>query len=178
MMPSSACPNVPIESCSEYYPIERSSRRVSSVSIYKVKRTNYNILLGGSHLLLPHWGRDKMVDILKRIFFNENVWISIKIWLKFVTKGPINKISALVQIMVWRRPGDKPLSEAMLISLPTHRCVTRPQWVKKNLREITTHSVCIFCLWYIFNNNPMMDGWISRVINASGKLLKGNYQKF
>ena len=34
--------------------------------------------------------------ILKRIFFNENVWISIKISLKFVPKGPINKITALV----------------------------------------------------------------------------------
>ena len=25
----------------------------------------------------------------------------------FVPKGPINNISALVQIMAWRRPGDK-----------------------------------------------------------------------
>ena len=68
-------------------------------------------------------------DILKRIFFNENVWISIKISLKFVPKGPINNIPALVQIMVWRRSGDKPLSEPMMDSLPTHICVTRPQWV-------------------------------------------------
>ena len=54
--------------------------------------------------------------ILKRIFFNENVWISIKISLKFVPKGPINTISALVQMMAWRRPGDKPLSEPMIVS--------------------------------------------------------------
>ena len=32
--------------------------------------------------------------------------------------------------MVWRRPGDKPLSEPMMVSLMTHICVTRPQWVK------------------------------------------------
>ena len=32
--------------------------------------------------------------------------------------------------MAWRRPGDKPLSEPRMISLPTHICVTRPQWVK------------------------------------------------
>ena len=32
--------------------------------------------------------------------------------------------------MAWRRPGDKPLSEAMMESLLTHICVTRPQWVK------------------------------------------------
>ena len=32
--------------------------------------------------------------------------------------------------MAWRRPGDKPLSEPMMVRLPTHICVTRPQWVK------------------------------------------------
>ena len=50
-------------------------------------------------------------DIFKCIFLNEKVWISIKISLKFVPKGPINNIPTLVQIMAWRRPGDKPLSE-------------------------------------------------------------------
>ena len=62
-------------------------------------------------------------------FFNENVWISIKISLKFVADGPINNIPALVQIMAWRQQGAKPLSEAMMVRLPTHICVTRPQWV-------------------------------------------------
>ena len=50
-------------------------------------------------------------DIFKGIFLNENVWILIKISLKFVPKGPINNIPALVQMMAWRRIGDKPLSE-------------------------------------------------------------------
>ena len=76
-------------------------------------------------------GRHFADDILKCIFVNENVWIPIKISLKFVPKGPINNIWALVQIKAWRRPGDKPLSEPMMISLPTHICVTRPQWVKR-----------------------------------------------
>ena len=31
--------------------------------------------------------------------------------------------------MAWRRPGDKPLSEPMMVSLVTHICVTRPQRV-------------------------------------------------
>ena len=35
-------------------------------------------------------------DIFKRIFFNENIRISIKISLKFVPEGPINNIPALV----------------------------------------------------------------------------------
>ena len=74
-------------------------------------------------------GRHFEDDIFKCIFLNENVWFLNKISLKFVPKGPINNIPALVQIMAWRRPGDKPLSEPMMISLPTHKCVTRPQWV-------------------------------------------------
>ena len=69
-------------------------------------------------------------DIFKRIFFNENIRILIKISLKIVAKGPINNIPALLQIMAWRQPGDKPLSDPMMARLPTHICVTRPQWVK------------------------------------------------
>ena len=34
-----------------------------------------------------------------------------KLSLKFVSKGPINNIPALIQIMAWRQWGDKPLSE-------------------------------------------------------------------
>ena len=70
-------------------------------------------------------------DTFKHIFLNENVRISIKISLNFAPKGPINNNPALVQIMAWRRPGDKPLSEPMMVSLLTHICVTRPQWVKQ-----------------------------------------------
>ena len=71
-------------------------------------------------------------NTLKRIFLTENVSISIKISLKFVRKGSVNNIAALFQIMAWRLPEDKPLSEPMVASLPTHICVTWPQWVKKN----------------------------------------------
>ena len=83
---------------------------------------------------LTHWGRDKngqhyANDIFKWIFLNENVWFPIKISLKFVPKGLINNIPALVQIMAWRRPGDKTLSEPMMVILSTHICVTLPQWV-------------------------------------------------
>ena len=50
-------------------------------------------------------------NTFKRIFFSENVRISIKISLKFVPKGPINNIPALVQIMakikaiIWTNDG-------------------------------------------------------------------------
>ena len=74
-------------------------------------------------------GRHFADNIFKCIFLNENAWIRIKISLKFVPQGPINNIPALVQIMAWRRPGDKPLSGPIMVGLPTHICVTRPQWV-------------------------------------------------
>ena len=45
----------------------------------------------------------------------------------FVPKVQINNIPALAKIMAWRRQGDKPLSEPVMVSLPTHICVIRPQ---------------------------------------------------
>ena len=76
-------------------------------------------------------GRHFADDIFKRIFLNQNVWIPIETSLKFVPKGSINNNPALFQIMAWRRPGDKSLSEPIMASLLlTHICVTRPQWVK------------------------------------------------
>ena len=82
-------------------------------------------------------GRHFPDDIFKCISLNENVWISIKISLNFVPRGPINNIPALVQIMAWRRPGDKPLSEPMMVCLLTHICVTRPQWVMSHIMTCT-----------------------------------------
>ena len=68
-------------------------------------------------------------DIFTCIYFNENCCILIIFSLKYARKGPIDNNPALVQSMAWRRSGDKPLAEPMMISLPTHICVTRPQWV-------------------------------------------------
>ena len=66
-------------------------------------------------------------NISKCNFLKENVYILIRISLKFVPKGPIINNPALVYIMAWRRPCDKPLSEPMMVSLSTHICVTRAQ---------------------------------------------------
>ena len=87
-------------------------------------------------------GRHFTDDILKYIFLNEIVWIPTEISLKSVPKDPINNIPALVYIMAWRRPGDKPLYEAMMVTLPTHICVARPQWVK----VVTNKNP--HCRWY------------------------------
>ena len=47
-------------------------------------------------------------------FVNEKFSISIQILFNFVRKCPIDKKWALVQVMAWRRTGDKPLPEQML----------------------------------------------------------------
>ena len=89
---------------------------------------------------LTHWGRDKMAVISQTILSNAFSWMKIlefrlKISLKFVPESPINNIPPLVQIMAWRRPGDKPLTEPMVVRLLTHICVTRPQWVNTSGAE-------------------------------------------
>ena len=108
------------------------------------KATNYHQSQCWSRLMSPygitrpHWvntwrprqhGRHFADDTFKHTFLNENVRIPIKNSLKFVRKGPINNIPALAQIMAWRQSGDMQLPEPMVAKLPTHICVTRPQWI-------------------------------------------------
>ena len=111
---------------------------ISEVTITDIRKTN------NSSFTLPHLcvrgqrnpffntlrprqnGRHFSDDMFKCIFLDENVWIPIEISLKFVPKCLINNNPALFQIMAWRRPGDKPLSETMMVSSLTHICVTRP----------------------------------------------------
>ena len=85
----------------------------------------------GLNTLRPRQNGRHIPDGINKCFFlNENVKIPIEISMKCVPKDQINNISALVQIMAWRRLCDKPLSEPMLVNLLTHICVTWPQWVK------------------------------------------------
>ena len=96
-------------------------------------------------------GRHFPDDNFKRIFLYENVRISIKISMMFVPKAPINNCPPLVQMMAWRRPGDNPLSEPMMVRLLTHICVTRPQWVKDIVLETLcwSHVLGIECIKFI-----------------------------
>ena len=69
--------------------------------------------------LLTHLSLVKMATILvdsifKCIFLNENDKIPIQISLKLVPRSPIDNKPALVQVMAWRRTGDKPLPEPMM----------------------------------------------------------------
>ena len=106
-------------------------------------------------------GRHFADAIFKCIFLNENAWISLEISLKFVPKIQINNIPALVQIMAWRRPGDKPLSEPMMVSLLTHICVTRPQWVDSTLAPISMGRIrCAVTI----NYSVLTDRWFEKLI--------------
>ena len=60
-------------------------------------------------------GRHFAEKKIKCFLLNENVSIPINISLTFVPNGPVDNIPALVQLMAWCRPGDKPLSETMML---------------------------------------------------------------
>ena len=66
------------------------------------------------HVLLGQDGRHFADDISICIFVNKKLSNLIEISLRFVPKGPIDNIPALVKIMAWHRMGDKPLSVSML----------------------------------------------------------------
>ena len=82
-------------------------------------------------------GRNRGRRHFKWIFLYDNVWISIKISLKFVSKGSINNGGALVQIMAWRRTVDKPLSGPMVSRFTD----TLPQWVKRGWIFAKIHTI-------------------------------------
>ena len=70
------------------------------------------------------------VNIFKCIFLNGDVWIWLKFHWSLFLRVQWRIFLALVQIMAWCWPGDKPLSEAMMVRLLTYICVTWPQWVQ------------------------------------------------
>ena len=97
----------------------------------------------GFNTLRPRRNRRHFADdIFRCIFLNEYERISLRFSLKFVPKVRINNIPSLVQIMAWRRPGDKPLSEPMMVSLLTHICVIL------GLNELIVVYVIFYkCVW-------------------------------
>ena len=86
-------------------------------------RVNVDMSARNRHFQTNYW----CITILNWIFMDENIWISTEMSLKFVPMGQINNSQSLVQILAWRRSGDKPLSETMMVNLLTHICVTRLQ---------------------------------------------------
>ena len=113
-----------------------------------VKISLFNILRPWQH------GHDFADDTFKCIFLNENICILLKMSLKFVPKSPINNIPALVQIMAWRWPGDKPLSEPMMVRSLMHICITWPQWVNISSLNSIWYSSYIMPDFYLGKQKP------------------------
>ena len=135
------------------------------VYIFSMPWVGNNIVTTFNTLKPRQDGRHFPDDIFICIFLNKNEWHSIKISLKFVPRVAINNFPALVQTMAWRRPGDKPLSEPMMVVLPTHICVTRPQWVQGTLMMIH-FNICHVCLKIIsfqFMVNSLLEMFLSRL---------------
>ena len=85
-------------------------------------RAHYDIIV---MMRITHWeNRGRMSSFHRRHFQMQ------KFSLKFVRIGSIKNTPALVQIVAWRRTGDKPLFESMAAYLGTQICFTLPQWVK------------------------------------------------
>ena len=86
--------------------------------------------------------------------------------------SPVNDIPALVQIMSWHRPGDKSLSEPVMVSLLAHIRVTRPEWVNLNEShyEVPSHHLnhCRHIVNYILRNFSGILIWIDRFLWKNG----------
>ena len=89
----------------------------------------FTLLYTDTHTRFTHWGRDKLATIFQTTFLNA-------FFTEVCSQWSNHNIPALVLIMARRRPGDKPLSEPMVVGLLTHICATRPQWVKPHIWTI------------------------------------------
>ena len=106
-----------------------------------------------------HWGQNghHYADNIFKCIFSNITCISINISLKFVPKGQFYNIPSLVQTMAWRWPGDKPLSEPMMVRLLKHICITRPKWVNS---LATTDAIWWLRIWVNVGsgNGSLLDG--------------------
>ena len=67
-----------------------------------------------THLPVDNMAAILAYDIFNGIFLNKNEIIPIQISLKYVSRSQISNKPGLVQVMAWRRTGDKPLPILMM----------------------------------------------------------------
>ena len=116
-------------------------------------------------------------DSFKCIFLNESVWILLTISL-FVPKVRINNIPAFVQIMAWRHPGDKPLSESVMISLSMHIFVGLNEFTHWPLRDVEVIFQTHYANWYLGHSHckdTLRYAYISHIHTPIYILLKTNF---
>ena len=103
---------------------------------------------------LTHWLRDKIAVIFQTTFSKVFSWMTMyefRLTFHRICSQMSNyQYSSMGQIMAWRRPGDKPLSEPMMVSLLIHICVTRPQRVKRTMgfQCVWSHVIWVFIAQY------------------------------
>ena len=94
-----------------------------------------------------YWGWDKMAAILQTTV--STTFSSMKIhgllrkfnwYLLLIVQLTVCQ-HCFRQIMTWRRSGDKPLAEPMMVWLQTHIYVTRPLWVKSYRQDLSPHNI-------------------------------------
>ena len=120
----------------------------------KRQQQNKNQIWFHKRYPIPYAHRQAMSYVLW-FFLKEN-------WPRYDTLRPrqMDNIPALVQIMAWRRLGDKPLSEPMMVSLPTHICVTRPQCDNGTALQLTWKEEIGYCnLWTHAKIKYMSTSW-------------------
>ena len=77
---------------------------------------------------LTHWSWNKMDAISQTTCSSAFSWMKM-FGLRLKFNWSLFLRVQLKIIMAWRRPGDNPLSETMMVNSLRHICVTRPQWV-------------------------------------------------
>ena len=139
---------------------------------------------------LTHWGQDKMTTTWANDIFTMQFrqWKCLNFEIKspnFLPKGPIGTKPSLVQVMVWRRIGDKPLHELMMtmfsdacmrhlasmsdrnsiLELTNSRGITWfPQWQFLFWSDVRLYDLQLFC-------TPMMYTWCCNSVMCQPNLI-------
>ena len=94
-----------------------------------------------SYISLTHWNRSNIAAIFRTTFLNAFSCMEMHVF-RFRYQWSLslaNNIPTLAQTMAWRQPGDKPLSEPMMVNLLAYLCVTRSQWV--DIFQLVYHPI-------------------------------------
>ena len=75
------------------------------------------------HNELTHWGWDR-IAVIVNLFSNGFLWMKIHEFQLVCSTGSNKKYSSIFHMMGWCRPGDKPLSETIMVKHMSHPAST------------------------------------------------------